>query len=126
MPDPASTERRRFQRIHLERAVQVSAAGIARDCELVDISLKGALVETPGDWQPGLGTRVELLVVLGDEPGYCIRAGGEVAHVRGSQCGIHLLGMDIASGENLKRLVEVNLGDPALLERELDAMLDDV
>lgn len=123
MSEPA--ERRRFERIRLERAVQVTADRAEIDCALIDISLKGALVHPLAPWQPPLGKRVELLILLGDDLGHCIRVAGEVAHLEPARVGIHILFMDIESGERLRRLVEFNLGDLALLERELAAMLDD-
>jgi hypothetical protein len=125
MSDPLANERRRFQRIRLERAVQVTSGGTAVDCELVDISLKGALVQPLAPWQPPRGSRAELLILLGDDPSWCIRCAGEVTHLEPGTIGIHIRAMDIASSENLRRLVEFNLGDPALLQRELGAMLDD-
>jgi hypothetical protein len=45
--------------------------------------------------------------------------------VAGHRVGIHTLEIDLHSSEKLRRLVEVNLGDAALLERELAAMLTD-
>jgi hypothetical protein len=125
MPESPARERRRFHRIRLERAVQVTAQGAELDCELLDISLNGALVQPRSVWQPPLGTAVQLLILLGEDPSWCIRCVGEVAHLEPEAIGIHLRGMDITSSENLRRLVEVNLGDPALLQRELGAMLDD-
>ena len=49
---------------------------------------------------------------------------GTVAHLAEHRIGVHALEMDLHSSENLRRLIEVNLGDAALLERELEAMLN--
>jgi len=42
-----------------------------------------------------------------------------VAHVEGGRVGLRRTHIDIESVTHLRRLVELNLGDPALLEREL-------
>ena len=39
--------------------------------------------------------------------------------------GLHCLAIDIDSVTHLRRLVELNLGDPALLEREVSALVAD-
>ena len=119
-------ERRRFQRIRLERAATITVDGRAIACELVDISLKGALLSYDHDWAPEIGRRTDLLVLLDTASAACIRVVAEIAHLGRNCIGIHIYSMDLESSENLRRLVEINLGDTALLERELGAMLDDV
>lgn len=46
-----------------------------------------------------------------------------VTHVEGRRAGLHCLTIDLDSVTHLRRLVELNLGDPALLERELSALI---
>ncbi len=75
---------------------------------LVDISLKGALV----------GRRLRLEVRLADSP-LAIRMETEVAHCDEGRLGLHCVAIDLDSMTHLRRLMELNLGDPALLEREL-------
>lgn len=126
MSQPNPTERRRFQRIELERAATLSVDGRTIDCELIDISLKGALVRFNEDWQPEIGKRVDILVLLAPEASSCIRVTGEIAHMGDRFIGAHIYSMDIESGENLRRLVEINLGDASMLGRELSAMIGDI
>jgi hypothetical protein len=85
---------------------------------LIDISLKGALVELPSDWRPATGQRVGLEIRLLDSP-ITIRMDSEVAHVEGERLGLHCLSIDLESMTHLRRLMELNLGDSRLLEREL-------
>ena len=49
----------------------------------------------------------------------CIDIEGEVAHVEGSRIGLQCLVLDLESASTLRRLVELNLADPELLERNL-------
>lgn len=126
MSQPAPVERRRFRRIEMERAATISVDGQIIDCELVDISLKGALISFDTDWQPEIGKRVDLLVLLSPNASSCIRVTAEIAHL-GDRCiGTHIYSMDIESGENLRRLIEINLGDAEMLGRELSAMISDI
>ena len=126
MSHPAPAERRRFPRIVLERAATLSVDGQTIDCVLMDISLKGALLSFDVDWQPEIGKRIDLLVLLSPNAAACIRVTAEIAHLGDRRIGAHIYSMDIESGENLRRLVEVNLGDATLLGRELSAMISDI
>lgn len=119
----AENDRRRFERIGLDREVRVSALGQTACCRLVDISLRGLLLEGCVDWRPILGQLVDLAVVLDEQSHHCIQAKGEVRHLDGEQVGVHVIEMDLESVSLLKRLVEVNLDDDARLEMELQAML---
>jgi hypothetical protein len=47
------------------------------------------------------------------------------SHTRGQNAGLLCLDIDIDSVTHLRRLVELNLGDSDLLERELSALISD-
>jgi 7-cyano-7-deazaguanine synthase len=49
-----------------------------------------------------------------------------IVHVEGRHVGLLCLSMDLASATHLHRLVELNLGAPELLDRELSALIVDV
>lgn len=125
MAETASRERRRFERIRFEGEVRLEVGPEEHACRLLDISLRGMLLEDCGGWQAAPGTSVVAALAL-DEQGTCqIRIRGQVAHCRGRVIGIHFRDMDIDSGTNLRRLVEMNLADPRQLDRELRAMILD-
>ena len=46
----------------------------------------------------------------------------QVAHFEQGHMGLHCVTIDIDSVTHLRKLLELNLGDPALLERELMAL----
>jgi len=52
-----------------------------------------------------------------------IKMSGNVAHREGVQVGFRCVEIDIDSIAHLRRLVELNLGDEDLLERELSALI---
>lgn len=117
--------RRHFARIGLAREVRVESMGQQSWCQLVDISLRGLLLEACQDWQPVLGQLIDLSVVLDEEDSCRIQVKGEVRHLDKGQIGIHVLEIDLDSVALLRRLVEVNLDDDSRLNMELQSMLDE-
>lgn len=49
---------------------------------------------------------------------------GELAHVEGERSGVLCRSIDLESITHLRRLIEMNLGDAALVERELAALIN--
>jgi len=119
---PAPDERRRFSRITFHRPAELDAVGERIDCELLDISLKGALVEVPASSPARSGHRASLTIRL-DAGDTSIRMSGEIVHREGAMVGLRCSEIDIDSIAHLRRLVELNLGDAELLERELSALI---
>ncbi len=61
---------------------------------------------------------------LGDESTEIhIAMAGELAHVEAGHAGVLCRSIDLESITHLRRLIEVNLGDPAASERELKALI---
>ncbi|HTP27015.1 MAG TPA: PilZ domain-containing protein [Anaeromyxobacteraceae bacterium] len=115
-------ERREFSRISLNRPAILETAGGKVLCELVDISLRGALVEVPPAYLGDIGQRCLLLIRL-DVGTATIRMVGTIVHRDGSMVGVCTSELDIDSATHLRRLVEVNLADDRLLEREIGALV---
>jgi len=113
-------ERRHFVRVVFDAeatliTTQASVAG-----QVVDLSLKGALIELPSPLGIEAGEPCLLAVSLGEAQ---IKMSGEVAHVKGTQVGVLCRCIDLESITHLRRLVEMNLGGGKLLERELKALI---
>ena len=115
------SERRCFQRILFDAPVKLDYQSISRTTCLIDISLKGALVKAPEDWQLSIGCRLDLSVALNGADS-AIHMQAQVAHIEPGQIGLLCDGIDMQSITHLRRLVELNLGDNALLERDLQAL----
>ena len=115
-------ERRRFHRIATDKGVRLLHDGVPHQGTVLDISLRGLLLELDGDWRPQTGTRVEAGISLeGDTPG--IVMDGEVAHVDGRRLGLRCVSIELESASRLRRMVELNLQDDRLLERELTELV---
>lgn len=119
MSDP---HRRRFARIGFHSPARFVIVGHEKACELLDVCLKGALIGAPAGVAPALGDPCELVLPLDDE-GTEVRMIGEVAHFEDGHIGIVCHEIDLDSFTHLRRLVELNLGDDALLHREFSALL---
>lgn len=95
---------------------------------MIDISLKGVLLQLPDGAAPQPGAPCLVKLPLGDAPegsddAIAIAMAGELAHVEGHQAGVLCRSIDLESITHLRRLIEVNLGDPAASERELKALI---
>lgn len=91
---------------------------------MVDLSLKGALLRLPARSALKPGDPCLLSVSLA-QLDVGIAMAGEVAHIEldGTRVGLLCRSIDIESITHLRRLLEVNLGDAKLLERELKALI---
>ena len=115
-------ERRHHLRIAFRSPAQLSVTGSAIAVSVLDISLKGALVRLPADAALYTGVTGQLRVPLDDTSGL-ISMDVRVTHLDNGSAGLACLLIDLDSVTHLRRLVELNLGDATLLERELSALV---
>ncbi|MDR1064663.1 MAG: PilZ domain-containing protein [Azoarcus sp.] len=115
-----TVQRRRYSRIRFHGEAFLQASNCQQACEILDLSLCGALVAV--DF-PNLAVDTPCLLELRLDNDICVRMDGHVAHCRGTQIGIVCDGTDLDSISHLRRLLSLNLGDACLLEREFSAML---
>lgn len=114
-------ERRQFWRAAFHSPVRVTVHDGTTYARLIDISLKGALLEVAGSWRGALGDECQLRLDLA--PGTVITMWTTVVHVDNHSVGLRCDSIDLDSITHLRRLVELNSGDSQLLERELAAMV---
>lgn len=117
-PNDPRNEKRRFSRIPFDANVLVSQDGKEWRSKMLDISLKGVLIETPDNWDAVSGERFHLDVIFADS-GSLISCDISVAHIGQSHVGFEITQIDVESVAHLRRLVELNLSNPELLDREL-------
>lgn len=116
-----AAERRHFSRISFASAARVVTTDAQVAVQVLDLSLKGALVSLPAGTALEPGTLCLLDLPLAPHEGR-ITLAAQVAHVQDQRAGLLCLGIDIESITHLRRLMELNLGDPALAERDLRAL----
>ncbi len=115
-------DKRRFHRIFFDGHAVLEGAENRYPCKIVDLSLKGCLLNFEQPWSDSPDMLYKLTLNLTDE--ISIVMGVSVSHVVGNQVGFKCEHIDIDSICSLRRLVELNLGDIELLERELAALSD--
>lgn len=115
-------ERRRFSRIAFHRPAVLEVDGVQTTCEILDLSLKGANVETPPGFAAPAGAACALVIQLGVAGPY-IRMDGTLVHQEPGRAGVRCDGIDLEGIAHLRRFVELNLGDEDLLDRELAALV---
>lgn len=116
-------ERRRFQRIAFDAPTEISQGVQRWEVKLHDVSLKGLMVERPTDWQADPEQLFDVQISLGTEA----KVRMEVTQARDVEglLAFTCQHIDLDSVSHLRRLVELNLGDESLLERELSALGED-
>jgi len=75
-------------------------------------------VEAPAGLKPGVGHAYRLEIPLEDSDGKIVMEVAPV-HEDGGKMGLTCFSIDMESMTHLRRMLELNLGDPALIEREM-------
>lgn len=117
-------DQRHFIRVNFAHDVRILTEHSSFKTEVLDISLHGALISEPEQWHEQT-QELELCMHLGEpNSGYDLRIKSRVRHCHDGFIGIEFLKMDIESASQLRRLLELNLGDEQLLMRQLEQLLD--
>lgn len=114
----SSTDKRLFTRVHFNAVGRILSDEQFCPVKVLDLSLKGALLQLQEPWQ-GTNDQGLILEFVLPNSSIVIRMQAKVAHLRGNNMGLVCKGIDLESVTHLKRLVELNLGSTELLEREL-------
>ncbi len=115
-------DERRFRRVPFATEVQLVADHQQHTCHLLDIALKGALLECGETVALPLGGRAGLIVPLPDSP-IVLEFDAELVHREGSHLGFQFLHEDLQTFTHLRTLLELNTGDPEGIRSELLAWL---
>ena len=116
-------ERRRFTRIHFDAECEVHYPGGAIVMQLVDISLRGVLMRFEHPLSLEIGGEAEVNIYLAND--VLIRMKTQLNYAQPPNYGFFVKEIDLESMSHLRRLLELNLGDEALLERELEHMVEE-
>ena len=115
-------DRRRFKRIAFDARTELSQGEFIWPVKLIDLSLKGLLIEKPEPW---LGNREwHFLVDVHLNEDVAIKMDVQLTHDDHGQLGFVCKHISLESIERLRRLIELNLGDQQELERELGALIE--
>jgi hypothetical protein len=114
--------RRRFKRIAFDARTELSQGEYIWPVKLIDLSLKGLLIERPEPW---LGNpQQDFFVDIHLSEDVDIEMDVHLAHEENGQLGFVCRHISLESIQRLRRLIELNLGDEEELERELGALIE--
>lgn len=119
MSDTAN-ERRRFHRIAFDAPTEIVQGQRRWAVELHDVSLKGLLSKRPDDWNGDPNQPFTASIQLADDTRVTMEV--VLTRIQADLLGFVCRHIDLDSISHLRRLVELNLGDEGLLERELAAL----
>lgn len=114
---------RHFSRVPFAAKVQLVVGEQTWDVNLVDIALKGALVETDTAQPLALQTACRLVLPLAGVDDAIVMV-GSVAHLEGRHVGIQCQQIDIDHLTRLRRLLALNMGNADLVDRELSLLFN--
>ena len=114
-------DRRRFKRIAFDATTELSQGENRWPVQLIDLSLKGLLIERPEPWQGDKEQIFSVDIHLSKEVEIAMDV--QLTHEDHGQLGFVCRYINLESVSRLRRLIELNLGDQAVLERELGALI---
>ncbi len=112
---------RHFSRVPFHAQVLLYLGEQPVQVALLDIALKGALIQMASPVAIALHAPCRLVLPL-TEGGDAIEMRGQVVHLEGLNVGVACQDIDVFSLTQLRRLLELNTGDADLMDRELSLL----
>jgi hypothetical protein len=109
---------RHFRRVPFATEATLVAGHQRQYCQLLDIALKGALLESLEPLALPIGTRAHLSVPLPDSE-IELAFDVELMHQEGNHYGFKFLHENLQTLTHLRTLLELNTGDPEGVRSEL-------
>jgi hypothetical protein len=117
-----NNDNRHFHRILYAAEAALSCEEKTWNCKIIDLSLKGCLLGFEFPWEENPEKLYTLTLQLSEQAQ--IKMELTATHVVDNKVGFKCEHIDIDSISELRRLVELNLGNSALLERDLLALIE--
>jgi hypothetical protein len=115
-------DRRRFKRISFDAKTELTQGAKSWPVHLIDLSLKGLLIERPSPWQ---GNPDEPFIVdIHLNVDIDVQMEVRLTHDDHNHLGFVCEHIGLESVTHLRRLIELNLADHHELERELAALIE--
>ena len=111
------TELRNYHRIPFHTTATILMDQRQFSCELIDLALRGTLLQTDEEVSLSIGERAQVKIALANSE-LKLTFGVELIHRAQNQYGFLFIDADDESLAHLRRLLELNLGDDEQVERE--------
>jgi len=103
-------DKRRFSRVPFEGVARLQLGERLLTVELLDISVRGALVRLPADATVTPNELCRLMLILDDSPIH-LALESQVRHSQDGQAGLIFSLIDVSDMQHLRRIVELNAGN---------------
>ena len=110
-------EKRHYYRVSFIHQAKISRGGKDWDCRLLDISLKGVLIEPPDSFNIEKEDLYSINLTLSEDAQIDMKA--KLIHTEENHLGFKWVDIDLDSLTTLRRLLEFNLNDADEINREL-------
>lgn len=116
------SEKRHYARVDFIEQATLNCDGTITNVTLLDISLKGALLQcvAPFKIEPDIDCIISLQLEGSD---ITLEFTAHATHVHQKTIGFQFTSMDSDSMTHLRRLLELNTGNPDEIDRELSYMI---
>lgn len=123
MNTPPAQNLRQFVRIAFDADVHLQFPDETLDVRLLDIALKGALLQCEQASTFSLHQKCRLILPMAEDGDGIVMA-GHIAHLDADAqlVGLECKEIDLISLTRLRRLITLNAGDPGLIDRELSVL----
>ncbi|MBV7314939.1 PilZ domain-containing protein [Shewanella sp. NIFS-20-20] len=115
-------DRRKFSRIFFNANAYIAQANIRWPTRIIDLCLNGALVERPPRLNPDSDDLVLHFTLPNSDVSLQMKV--EATHQDTDWLGLRTQHIDVESISHLRRLIELNLADTNLLDRELNHFIE--
>ena len=120
--DTENDDRRHYHRVGFHGSAKLSSGDVDESVEILDISLAGALLKLNS--VPRGMNEVTLKVTLSDEAGF--EMSGSLMSYGDGNTALHRDLNQLENDYHLRRLLELNLGDPELMERDVKTLIENL
>ena len=124
MTKSSKSEKRHFCRVPFIASAHISHDEQDWECKLLDISLKGLLIEPPQGLQMNRDELYAFSLSLSDT--VKINMSAKLIHAEDHHLGLEWLDIDLDSLTTLRQLLEYNLSDPEEINREIGELVSSV
>ena len=117
----SANDKRHFCRVSFISSVYILFDEKNIECGLLDISLKGLLIEPPENFTINKNVLYSLTLILSEQVTISMQA--KLIHSEANHYGLEWVDIDLDSLISLRRLLELNLSDPDEIHRELGELV---
>ena len=117
----SGNDKRHFHRVPFISNINISLDEQSWECNLLDVSLKGVLIEPPQKFNKQSDGVYTIKLTLNEDVAVNMQA--QITHSDSSHLGFQWINIDLDSLTTLRRLLELNANDSDDINRELAELI---